>query len=48
MNAFKLALITLLIALYAVAVQFSQDCTYYDHQGFPQIDYQCAIKGENE
>ena len=44
MNAIRLTLITLLIALYTTAVQFSQDCTYYDHQGFPQISYECAVK----
>ena len=43
MNALKLALITLLIALYATAVQFSQDCTYADN-GFPQVDYSCATR----
>lgn len=48
MNALRLALITLLIVLYTVAVQFNEDCTYHDHQGFPQIDYQCAIKGEDK
>ena len=47
MTSLKLALIAIVITITTVAVQFSQDCTYYQ-DGFPQVSYECAIKGEDK
>jgi hypothetical protein len=42
MTSLKLALIAVIITLATVAVQFNEDCTYYE-AGFPQVSYECAL-----
>ena len=47
MTAIKLALVAALLLLYAAAVAVRQGCTVVS-EGFPQVDYQCAIQGGND